>query len=247
MGGGCHPENFYKFVVHKTESRKYPFSGIGLVRENPNDTIEIFYSNATEQEGVNEVLTAKFATDTIVGMNEVWIKVDFGKQFGRELAVISRNYTKNGGQYFKICNRGKGNLFYFILPSQNICDTQYKLLNDNCVVNNIMSSDDKSLYDMLFPNGVYDSKNIRLVAKYFKDYIQKKDILYLIPKAKSIYDYVPGTGEGSKYVDDIHNRLDVTLEGYADSVYTNKGVSKGFIYPNECLSASNDYLMNTHQ
>ncbi len=59
IGGGCHPENFNEFVVHKTEPKKYPFSGIGLVRENPNDTIEIFYSNATEQEGVDEVLKPK--------------------------------------------------------------------------------------------------------------------------------------------------------------------------------------------
>ncbi len=238
MGGGCHPEEYYMFIIEETEFRKYPRSIIGLVRENSNDTIEIFYSNATEQEGVNEVLTAKFTTDTIVGMNEVWIKVDFGKQFGKQENLLSADYTEGGGQYLKICNRGKGDLFYFVLSNPNICNDNYRF-RDDCMVYDIVNSDDKSLSDILFQSGEYNIPDLNKVASYFKNYAQGKGNLYSIPQGKSIYDEVHS--DGTLYKNDIpYSLLDMQFHEGSE-----KGLSFGFIFSQECVYSNANQLLNT--
>ncbi len=236
MGGGCHPENFYKFVVHKTESRKYPFSGIGLVRENPNDTIEIFYSNATEQEGVNEVLTAKFATDTVVGMNESWVNIDFGSQYGSEEIVFSPpNYSENGGQYFEICNLGKSNIFYFILPNpqgykrfyfEKEDESNSEVLYKYYIVDYLTK---KSIYEILFPKGAYDVSFLNYIKQQFKNHDETGRNLFYVTEKNISEEKLRNTGS---YM------LSRTTEEFnlEDTTKVNgKAFFYGIVYPNECM------------
>ncbi len=233
MGGGCHPENFYKFVVHKTESRKYPFSGIGLVRENPNDTIEIFYSNATEQEGVNEVLTAKFATDTVVGMNESWVNIDFGEKFGKEnIGFSPPDYSEKGGQYFKICNRGRDNLFYFVFPCP-IIQTLSNFYNNQSSPTKyyyfIYSKEKKSsIYEILFTNTTYNGSSLRGVSDMYKKHDMGEDVLFYVSNYDTLKINFMEKNNSLSRTTNIYNFEDTTkIRG--------KAFFYGVIYPNECM------------
>ena len=231
---GCKGEEWHSFVVERTKPRKYPFSGIGLLRENPNDTIEIFYSNATPKRGVNEVLTAKFAADTVVGMNESWVMINFGKQFGREEVGFRPNY--NDGQYFKICNRGKGKLFYFIVPNPKTSEDKYwfysssgtgNVINNN-VINNIVIKEGTTIYDLLYSNGILRKEKIAEVAKLFKQHDQNGNTLFVTYLGKPIKYYYP----------DLIG-LNRSSRPFGGVGITNKKNGKGFyygtVYANECM------------
>ncbi len=234
MGGGCHPENFYKFVVHKTESRKYPFSGIGLVRENPNDTIEIFYSNATEQEGVNEVLTAKFATDTVVGMNESWVNIDFGEKFGEFVFRFSSpDYQEKGGQYFKICNYGKEPIFYFIIPNPKRYEYTYEYGYSGTKEYEFYIIDkesNESIYDILSFTD-YDKNKVTYVSDRYKKHDELGNLLYYTYKSKI------KNQETIEY--DFLSRTTVRYDIESTTTKINgKAFFYGTIYPEECLENS---------
>ena len=227
---GCFKDDeWYSFVVERTEPRKYPFSGIGLLRENPNDTIEIFYSNATAKRGVNEVLTAKFAADTVVGMNESWVMVNFGKIYGREELEFRPNY--NDGQYFKICNRGKGKLFYFIVPNPKTSEDKYWFYSSEPsassghlnVINNIATKEDIAIYDILYPNGILRREKISEVAELFKQHYQNGNTLFLVDMDESIND--------KEYLYPIHSKDSPPLTPLKNE----KGFLYGTVYAHECM------------
>ena len=218
---GCKGEEWHSFVVERTEPRKYPFSGIGLLRENPNDTIEIFYSNATAKRGVNEVLTAKFAADTVVGMNESWVMINFGKQFEREEVRFRPNY--NDGQYFKICNRGKGKLFYFIVPNPKISEDKYWFYSSSgtgATFGNIATKEDISVYDLLYSNGVLRKEKIAEVAALFKHHDQNGNTLFFVDEGKSLKD--------KEYLYPIQFKNYPPLKN-------GKGFYYGTVYAHECM------------
>lgn len=238
---GCPYTDFYRLVIHKTEPRKHPFSGIGLVRDNPKDSIEIWYSNATNNFGVNEVLHSKFAADTVVGMNYSWINIDFGKDHGEEAIYYAKpDYTDKGGQYFKICNRGRGNLFYFIIPSpESYKPFNWELSNKNQIevapMNRVIIADystKKNIYDLVYPNGNYDKKGMYYVANQYKKHDKDTNSLYMLSAGK--------INSPETYTQD-YNKLSVSKsfvysENYdLGKVNNSKTFYYGVIYPNECL------------
>lgn len=160
-------EEYGRFNLEEIRTEKLPFSGIGLVRENPMDTIEIWYANATEEEGINEIKNIKFARDTVVGLTESWMKIEYGVEFCSKSMGFHHpvDYTEKGENYFKICNRGKSDLKYFIFSP-----------------------------DSFFPSNPFMKYNKKRYIYYLTKRKKIKDILYnedgvlQTSKLKEVYD-----------------------------------------------------------
>ncbi|NME71507.1 hypothetical protein [Flammeovirga aprica] len=105
-----------KFIVKGRDTLLHPFSGIGIVRESDADTLDIWYTSATNQKGVNEILHSVITSDTVIGFYESWVSYEYGTWNSFPDKRFTPDYAEGGDHYFKICNRGKGSVFYFIVP-----------------------------------------------------------------------------------------------------------------------------------